>query len=90
MKFHISLILLVAALAMSSAAKAHPNECTDSTIRVTFAFTIHGQNLYSEWANSYRWHRKNYLRWRGESHAGRFCSSEWTDRASLASRNGQL
>jgi hypothetical protein len=43
MKFRISLILLVAALAMSSAAKAHPNECTDSTIRGTYAFTIHGQ-----------------------------------------------
>jgi len=43
MNFRISLILLVAALAMSSAAKAHPNECTDSTIRGTYAFTIHGQ-----------------------------------------------
>ena len=43
MKFRISLILLVAALAMSSAVTAHPNECTDSTIRVTYAFTIHGQ-----------------------------------------------
>ena len=43
MKFRISLILLVAALAMSSAAKAHPNECTDSTIRGAYAFTIHGQ-----------------------------------------------
>ena len=43
MKFRISLILLVAALAMSSAAKAHPNECSDSTIRGAYAFTIHGQ-----------------------------------------------
>ena len=43
MKFRICLILLVAALAMSSAAKAHPNECSDSTIRGAFAFTIHGQ-----------------------------------------------
>jgi hypothetical protein len=43
MKFRLSLTLLVAALAMSSAAKAHSNECTDSMIRGTYAFTIHGQ-----------------------------------------------
>jgi hypothetical protein len=45
MKFHISFILLVMALAASSEVTAHARECTDSTIKGTYAFTIHGQIL---------------------------------------------
>ncbi len=45
MKFRIFLILLVMALAASSAVTAHARECTDSTIKGTYAFTIHGQIL---------------------------------------------
>jgi hypothetical protein len=45
MKFRISLILLVMALAASSEVTARGRECTDSTIKGTYAFTIHGQIL---------------------------------------------
>ena len=45
MKFRISLILLVMALAASSAVTAHASGCTNSTIKGTYAFTIHGQIL---------------------------------------------
>ena len=45
MKFRICLILVVMALAASSAVQARARECTDSTIRGTYAFTIHGQIL---------------------------------------------
>jgi hypothetical protein len=45
MKFRIFLILVVMALAASSAVQARARECTDSTIRGTYAFTIHGQIL---------------------------------------------
>jgi hypothetical protein len=45
MKFRISLILLVVALASSSEVSARARECTDSTIKGTYAFTIHGEIL---------------------------------------------
>jgi hypothetical protein len=45
MKFRISLILLVMTLAASSAVTAHDRECTNSTIKGDYAFTIHGQIL---------------------------------------------
>ncbi len=45
MKFRVFLILLVMALAASSAVTAHARECKDSTIKGTYAFTIHGQIL---------------------------------------------
>jgi hypothetical protein len=45
MKFRISLILLVMALAASSEVTAHDRECTNSTIKGDYAFTIHGQIL---------------------------------------------
>jgi hypothetical protein len=45
MKFRISLILLVIALAASSAVTAHARECTNSTIKGDYAFTIHRQIL---------------------------------------------
>jgi hypothetical protein len=45
MKFRISLILPVMVLAASPAVMAHPRDCTDSTIKGTYAFTIHGQIL---------------------------------------------
>jgi len=45
MKFRISLILLVMALAASSAVTAHASGCSNSTIKGTYAFTIHGQIL---------------------------------------------
>src|SRR5260370_32494484 len=48
MKFRISLILLVMALAASSAVTAHASGCTNSTIKGTYAFTIHGQILTPE------------------------------------------
>jgi hypothetical protein len=43
MKFRISLLLLTFALAMSSTLMAHAGACSNSTIRGTYAFTIHGQ-----------------------------------------------
>ena len=43
MKFRISFILLVMTLAASSEVTAHARECSDSTIKGTYAFTIHGQ-----------------------------------------------
>ncbi len=45
MKFRISLILLVMALAASSEVTANTRVCADSTIKGTYAFTIHGQIL---------------------------------------------
>ncbi len=45
MKFRIALILLVMALVGSSEVKAHAKECAVSTIKGTYAFTIHGQIL---------------------------------------------
>src|SRR6266446_7554316 len=45
MKFRISLILLVMALAASSAVTARDRECRNSTIKGDYAFTIHGQIL---------------------------------------------
>jgi hypothetical protein len=45
MKFCICLIIVVLALATSSQVQARARECTDSTIRGTYAFTIHGQIL---------------------------------------------
>jgi hypothetical protein len=45
MKFRICLIIVVLALATSSQVQARARECTDSTIRGTYAFTIHGQIL---------------------------------------------
>jgi hypothetical protein len=43
MKFHISLLLLTLALAVSSTSTAHASACSNSTIKDTYAFTIHGQ-----------------------------------------------
>jgi hypothetical protein len=45
MKFRISLILLLMTLTASSKVTAHARECSDSTIKGTYAFTIHGQIL---------------------------------------------
>src|SRR5213082_3084878 len=44
MKFRVSLVVLTLALATSSAVTANAN-CNDSTIKGTYAFTIHGQIL---------------------------------------------
>ena len=44
MKFRISLVLLTLALAASSAVTAQAS-CTNSTIKGSYAFTIHGQIL---------------------------------------------
>jgi hypothetical protein len=43
MKTRISLLLLTLALAASSTLTAHANACSNSTIRGSYAFTIHGQ-----------------------------------------------
>jgi hypothetical protein len=45
MKLRIGLILVVVALAASSAVQARARECTTSTIKGTYAFTVHGQIL---------------------------------------------
>jgi hypothetical protein len=45
MKFRISLILLVVALAASAAVTAHDRGCTNSILKGDYAFTIHGQIL---------------------------------------------
>ena len=45
MKFRISLFLLTLALAASSSLTAHASACTNSIIRGTYAFTLHGQIL---------------------------------------------
>jgi len=42
MKFRIYFVLLLLALAASSAVTAHAN-CNDSTIKGSYAFTVHGQ-----------------------------------------------
>jgi hypothetical protein len=43
MKNRISLFLLILVLAASSSLTAHASGCTNSTIRGSYAFTIHGQ-----------------------------------------------
>jgi hypothetical protein len=43
MKFRISLFVLVPVLAASSTLTAHASGCSNSTIRGSYAFTIHGQ-----------------------------------------------
>src|ERR1700716_2818450 len=43
MKFRISLAVLTLALATSSSMAAHDRECTNNTIKGSYAFTIHGQ-----------------------------------------------
>ncbi|MDQ1407140.1 MAG: hypothetical protein QOG55_2769 [Acidobacteriaceae bacterium] len=45
MKFRICLILVVMALAASSEVQARARECAASTIKGTYAFTIHGEIL---------------------------------------------
>ena len=45
MKFRISLVLLAMTLAASSVVTAHEMECTNSIIKGSYAFTIHGQIL---------------------------------------------
>lgn len=45
MKLRTILYLLSVFLASSSAASAHPDECTNQTIKGSYAFTIHGQIL---------------------------------------------
>ncbi|HEV7510673.1 MAG TPA: hypothetical protein VGO27_03180 [Candidatus Acidoferrum sp.] len=45
MKFRISLILPLMVLVASSGAMAGSRECTGSTIKGSYAFTIHGQIL---------------------------------------------
>jgi len=42
MKFRTSLVLLTLALAASSTLTAHESACSNSTIRGSYAFTIHG------------------------------------------------
>jgi len=42
LKFRISLFLLTLALAASLTSTAHASACSNSTIRGTYAFTIHG------------------------------------------------
>jgi hypothetical protein len=43
MKFRISLFILTLALAASSTLTAHARACSNSTIRGSYAYTIHGQ-----------------------------------------------
>jgi hypothetical protein len=43
MKFRVSLSLLTLLLAMSTSSVAHASNCTNSTIKGTYAFTVHGQ-----------------------------------------------
>jgi len=43
MKCRISLAVLTLALATSSSMAAHDRECTNNTIKGSYAFTIHGQ-----------------------------------------------
>lgn len=45
MKLRIGLILVVLALAASSAVQARARECASFTIKGTYAFTVHGQIL---------------------------------------------
>src|SRR6202171_6702271 len=45
MKFRFSLFLLALALAASSTLPAHASACSNSTIKGTYPFTIHGQVL---------------------------------------------
>ena len=42
MKSRIFLLLLTLVLAASSTLTAHASSCSDSTIRGTYAFTLHG------------------------------------------------
>jgi hypothetical protein len=43
MKFRVSLFLLTLVLAASSTLTAHASACSNSTIKGTYAFTLHGQ-----------------------------------------------
>jgi len=45
MKLRIALVLLGMFLALSSKVSAHPNACSNLTIKGTYAFTVHGQIL---------------------------------------------
>jgi hypothetical protein len=45
MKLLTTLFLLGMILAVSSTVSAHPNECSNLTIKGTYAFTVHGQIL---------------------------------------------
>jgi hypothetical protein len=45
MKSRISLFLLILVLAASSSLKAHASGCSNSTIRGTYSFTVHGEIL---------------------------------------------
>ena len=45
MKLRTTLVLLGMILGLSSTVSAHPNECSNLTVRGTYAFTIHGQIL---------------------------------------------
>jgi hypothetical protein len=45
MKLRTTLFLLAMILAVSSTVSAHPNECSNLTIKGTYAFTVHGQIL---------------------------------------------
>jgi len=45
MNLRSTLILLGMMLGLSSTASAHPNACSNLTLRGTYAFTIHGQIL---------------------------------------------
>jgi hypothetical protein len=45
MKLHKTLFLLGMILVLSSAASAHPSQCSNLTIKGTYAFTVHGQIL---------------------------------------------
>jgi hypothetical protein len=47
MKFRISLFVLALALAASSTLTAHASVCSNSTIRGSYAYTIHGQVFLS-------------------------------------------
>ena len=45
MKFRISLVLLILAVAGSATLTAHASACSNASIKGDFAFTIHGQIL---------------------------------------------
>jgi len=45
MKVRSTLVLLGMILALASTASAHPNGCSNLSLRGTYAFTIHGQIL---------------------------------------------
>lgn len=43
MRFRVSLVLLVLGMMASQGVTAHASNCSNSTIKGTYAFTIHGQ-----------------------------------------------